>query len=144
MVRPRHYIKGLVFFSSISYRYALSNGNETVRQYIAKHLSILVQGACFQNGLIYCLFTQHITTIGEGVHQVSLITLQFVQLLVKPEINDQQINECYWQNSLNGIGTILGMGSANERRHYSVTSSLVGWDHTQHDPWWQILHTQGH
>ena len=31
-------------------------------------------------------------------------------------------------------GVILGMGSANERRRYIVTSSLIGWAHTQNDP----------
>ena len=30
---------------------------------------------------------------------------------------------------------ILGMGSANERRRYTVTSSLIGWAHTENDPW---------
>ena len=30
---------------------------------------------------------------------------------------------------------ILGMGSANKRRRYNVTSSLIGWVHTQNDPW---------
>ena len=29
---------------------------------------------------------------------------------------------------------ILGMGSANERRRYNVTSSLIGWAHTKTDP----------
>ena len=32
-------------------------------------------------------------------------------------------------------GVILGMGSANERRRYIVTSSLIGWADTQNDPW---------
>ena len=32
-------------------------------------------------------------------------------------------------------GIILGMGSANERWCYIVTSSLIGWTHTQYDPW---------
>ena len=36
-------------------------------------------------------------------------------------------------------GTIVGMGSANERRRYFVTSSLIGWPHTQSDPWRQVL-----
>ena len=27
----------------------------------------------------------------------------------------------------------LGMGSANERQHYNVTSSLIVWTHSQHD-----------
>ena len=31
-------------------------------------------------------------------------------------------------------GTILGMGSTNERWHYNVTSSLIGWDCAQTDP----------
>ena len=31
-------------------------------------------------------------------------------------------------------GIILGMVSANERRCYNVTSSLIGWVHTQNDP----------
>ena len=32
-------------------------------------------------------------------------------------------------------GIILGMGSANERRHYNVTPSLIGQAHTHNDPW---------
>ena len=31
-------------------------------------------------------------------------------------------------------GIVLCMGSANERRRYIVTSSLIGWAHTQNDP----------
>ena len=31
---------------------------------------------------------------------------------------------------------ILSMGSANERQHYIVTLSLIGWAHTQNDPCW--------
>ena len=30
-------------------------------------------------------------------------------------------------------GIIVGMGSANERCRYNVTSSLIGWTHTQND-----------
>ena len=29
----------------------------------------------------------------------------------------------------------LDMGSANEKRHYSVTSFLIGWAHTHNNPW---------
>ena len=32
-------------------------------------------------------------------------------------------------------GFILCMRPANERRRYIVTSSLIGWAHTQNDPW---------
>ena len=31
-------------------------------------------------------------------------------------------------------GIILGMGSANERRHYCVMPSLIGRAHSQNDP----------
>ena len=37
----------------------------------------------------------------------------------------------------------LCMQPANERQHYNVTSSLIGWAHSQNDPWtsqqWQLL-----
>ena len=36
-------------------------------------------------------------------------------------------------------GIILGMGSANERRRYIVTSSLIGWAHTQNGTCWIVL-----
>ena len=32
-------------------------------------------------------------------------------------------------------GTILFMGSVNERRRYKVTPLTIGWAHTQNDPW---------
>ena len=36
---------------------------------------------------------------------------------------------------LMAVGIVLRMGSANERRRYIVTSSLIRWAHTQHDPY---------
>ena len=36
-------------------------------------------------------------------------------------------------------GIILCMGWANERRHYYVMPSLIGWAHTQNDPWEGML-----
>ena len=45
----------------------------------------------------------------------------------------------YVQASLSGI--ILGMGSANERRHYYVTPALIGRAHNQNDPWLSWLFT---
>ena len=33
-------------------------------------------------------------------------------------------------------GIILGMGSANERLHYNVMLSLIGWAHIQNDLFW--------
>ena len=45
------------------------------------------------------------------------------------------IVECLWHVLLNVAksGIMLGMGSANEGRRYNVTSSLIGWAHTQND-----------
>ena len=37
-------------------------------------------------------------------------------------------------------GIILCMCPANERRRYNVTSSLIGWAHTQNDPWMPLTH----
>ena len=34
-------------------------------------------------------------------------------------------------NGYGSTGTILGMGSANERRRYNITSSHTDWTHTQ-------------
>ena len=36
-------------------------------------------------------------------------------------------------------GIQLGNASANERRCYNVTSSLIGWVHTQNGPWNRLL-----
>ena len=32
-------------------------------------------------------------------------------------------------------GIILGKGLVNKRRYYNITSSLIGWAHTQNDSW---------
>ena len=37
--------------------------------------------------------------------------------------------------SSQGAGIGLGMRPANERRRYIVTTSLIGWTHTETDPW---------
>ena len=53
------------------------------------------------------------------------------------------LNECWgsYRNSrhigmasLTSWGIIPGMGTANERRRYIVTSSLIGWAHALNDP----------
>ena len=38
----------------------------------------------------------------------------------------------------------LWMRTANERRRYDVTSSPIGWAHTQHDPWCVLIHNIAH
>ena len=39
-------------------------------------------------------------------------------------------------------GIILGEGSANERRCNTVTPPLIGWAHTQNDPWFNASRQQ--
>ena len=40
-----------------------------------------------------------------------------------------------WEKALHTSGIILVMGSANKRRCYYVTPSLIGRAHTHNDPW---------
>ena len=43
---------------------------------------------------------------------------------------------CLWETHMTEAGIILCTCAANERRRYNVTSSLIGWAHTQNDPCW--------
>ena len=49
-----------------------------------------------------------------------------------------------YSSSLCGMfsGIILCMRPANERRRYIVTSSPIGWAHTQNDPWFCMRHEE--
>ena len=69
---------------------------------------------CFWTGawMIFEVFT--------GSKQYDMITLQS---LTVPDVVTET------------TGIILGMGSANQRRLYIVTSSLIVWAHTQNDLW---------
>ena len=51
-----------------------------------------------------------------------------------------------WQLSclLCSTGIILCMHPANGRRRYIVTSSPIGWVHTQKDPWWHCVVCYGY
>ena len=42
-------------------------------------------------------------------------------------------------NNNTRTGTMLRLCPANERGHYNITSSLIGWVHTQNDPWVQEI-----
>ena len=42
---------------------------------------------------------------------------------------------CYQTNNNQTSGIILCMRPANESWRYTVTPSLIGWAHTQNDPW---------
>ena len=51
---------------------------------------------------------------------------------IKPSIYDKYI-------IISVPGIIFCMCPANERRRYNVTSSLIGWAHSQNDPWYPML-----
>ena len=54
-------------------------------------------------------------------------------MLLKPNANEAAL----WISRI-----ILGMSSANGWRRYIVTSSPIGWAHTQNDPWYMGKGTQ--
>ena len=45
----------------------------------------------------------------------------------------------YKQGTCDNIGIILGMGSAKERRHFNVKSSLIGLSHTENNRWMWLI-----
>ena len=50
---------------------------------------------------------------------------------------------------LRAVGIIMCMRPTNQRRHYTVTSSLIGWAHKQNDPrswppWWSPITMTSH
>ena len=61
----------------------------------------------------------------------------WIQLCLTPSCSSQETRwagmDCYWPGKLPGI--ILCIRPANERQRCNVTSSLIGWAYTQHDPW---------
>ena len=44
-----------------------------------------------------------------------------------------------YRDALPFPGIILGMGLANKRRRYNVTSFIIGWAHTKKDPCISVL-----
>ena len=46
---------------------------------------------------------------------------------------------CLSLNALTLVMLILGLHPANERRHYKVTPSLIGWVQTYYQPWRQHI-----
>ena len=68
-----------------------------------------------------------------------MIPVPLVSMLIHPVSNDGRNKQSDGGTSMvvlcSVAGINLGMGSANERRHYIVTLSLIGWAHSQIDPW---------
>ena len=69
------------------------------------------------------------------------VLLQFALLWLRYRMSVVRFPIFFRVASLLGIcrellsGIILGMGSANERRRYNITSSLICWTHTQNVAW---------
>ena len=63
--------------------------------------------------------------------------LKWASLLVKYQRLISELNKKLfrWLQYRWLTGIILCMPPANERRRYNVTSSLIGWVHTQNNPW---------
>ena len=61
----------------------------------------------------------------------------WIQLCLTPSCSSQETRwagmDCYWPGKLPGI--ILCIRPAIGRQRCNVTSSLIGWAYTQHDPW---------
>ena len=60
----------------------------------------------------------------------------YIAMTLNRGLNSTGTHFSFGQNKFNytPTGIILGMGSANERRHCYITPSLIRWGHTQHDP----------
>ena len=77
---------------------------------------------------------------------LGIISQRFIYLL--KSINISVHYHTYFSYDLRGVvsiswitaGIILCMYPANGRRRYNVTSSLIGWAHTQNYPWTDILY----
>ena len=70
-----------------------------------------------------CLFVMRIICVECAAFNFSFRCVQLNCMFVKVLLN-----------MVTQTGIIMGMGSANERRHYCVTPSLIGRAHTQNDP----------
>ena len=62
------------------------------------------------------------------------VTINTISMLRKMIKKCKLIFACFLKTIQNNkVGLILGIGSANQRRRYNVTSSLIGWPYTQND-----------
>ena len=61
-----------------------------------------------------------------------------VNILIDITVSDNNFSETLpgGSPSMDDPGIFLCMCPANERRRYIATSALIGWAHTQNDPWW--------
>ena len=85
--------------------------------------------------LVWC-FTLYIDSFTHSLMFYFIHGFIYTHVLGTPALHHQtqfslSCNVC--RSSISGI--ILGMGATNESRRYVVTSALIGWAHTQNDPW---------
>ena len=68
------------------------------------------------------------------IHAIILLTWVYVPLLATSTSSPSLKSYMPGTKRQNIAGIILFMCPTNERRRYSVTSSLIGWAHKQNDP----------
>ena len=107
--------------------------------------------ACHSSSTSNLFLRFHYTIITLGATLMLACSSQYSTML---QSVDSWSMDKYRQAYLSGLPSpvyihssiILGIGSANERRHYKVKSSLIGWAHTQNDfctlIWWICLITR--
>ena len=91
---------------------------------------------CHLNHIISILFLYESVILDQMGNTLINLTLQ-LNTVIDCRCNFSTCSNFLNWNTLRSE-LILGMDSANERRRYNVTSSLIGWAHTQNEPWRSI------
>ena len=71
-----------------------------------------------------CLFLNFFSASNKWSQTIDLLCGNTTRTIGSPS---QKPQRCGKRFHVSDVGLILGMGSANERRHYNVTPSLIGW-----------------
>ena len=87
----------------------------------------------------YLVYVAIEITKDKGISQIRYIKYTEDKIIQKWR-NCRYDNMITYKFGTYGAAIILAMVWANERRRYIVTSSLIGWAHTQNDPWWWGSH----
>ena len=85
--------------------------------------------ACNKASILLTYITYHKSDVHESHFAVFVVVMYLSLLPIAFRLTSLVLGQSY-------AGIILCMCPANERRCYIVTSSPVGWAHTQNDPWY--------
>ena len=99
--------------------------------------SIAVLGSGWESRNNHSSTLLHITGHLEGIHWWLIDSPHKGSVVWK--LQELRCNGTTWQQLFTErvTGLILGLPTANERRRYKVTPSLIGWAQTQNQPWGQ-------